>query len=62
MNLIDFHVIEVLSDPIRVDREWGSYWKVYVKYCDDGGETEDWLTQLTQEGIMKIQPGYIGQH
>lgn len=62
MNLIDFHVTEVLSEPILVERDWGSYWKVLVKYNDDGGETEDWLIQPTEELICRIKPGYIGQH
>lgn len=62
MNLIDFHVTEVLSEPVKVERDWGTYWKVLVKYWDDGGETEDWLTQPTEEGIRNIKPGYVGQH
>lgn len=62
MNLIDFNVTELLSEPIQVDRDWGSYWKVRARYWDDAGENEKWLTALTEEGIMKIQPGYVGQH
>jgi len=62
MNLIDFHVTNVLSEPILVERDWGSYWKVLVRYQDDAGETEDWLCQPTGELIREIKPGYIGQH
>jgi len=62
MNLIDFHVIEVLSEPILVECDWGVYWKVLAKYWDDSGTYIDWLSLCSEEAIREIKPGYIGQH
>lgn len=62
MNLIDFHVTEVLSEPIRVDVDWGTYWKVQVSYWDDGGNDQvKWVTG-TENFVKNIRIGYVGQH
>lgn len=62
MNLIDFHVTEILSEPVKVERDWGTYWKVLVKYWDDGGKSEKYLTVYSEESARAIKPGYVGQH
>jgi len=61
MNLVDFHVTKILSEPIKVEREWGTYWKIEVEYWDDGGSGQTtWLT--CSETAEEIYVGYIGQH
>ncbi len=62
MNLIDYYVTEVLSEPVKVERDWGSYWKVKVKYQDYGEEVTDWIIAPTEEDARKIVVGYVGQH
>lgn len=61
MNLIDFYVTEVLSEPVLVEQDWGSYWKVLVKFRDDGGTSVKYLTG-TEKFVKSIQAGYVGQH
>lgn len=62
MNLIDFHVTEVLSEPLKVEQDWGSYWKLHLKYWDDAGEITEWKIFLTEEEALRVKPGYVGQH
>lgn len=69
MNLIDYHVTKVLSEPIRrqVFLEDGSldleYWKVKVEYSDDGGNgQEKWESFGSEEAALAVCVGYVGQH
>lgn len=63
MNLIDFHVTKILSEPEQVHADWGTYWKVLVEYWDDGGDDQQKVLTGSTEGFIKsIQPGYVGQH
>ena len=62
MNMIDYYVTEVLSEPVKVERDWGNYWKVKVKYYDYGAEVTGWFSTNTKEDAQKIVVGYVGQH
>ena len=62
MNLIDYYVTEILSEPVKVERDWGSYWKVKVKYQDYGEEATGWLTAPTEEDARKIVVEAVHQH
>lgn len=64
MNLIDFHVTQVLAKPTKHTTEEGKdYWLTPVVYWDDGEDdlhTE--VMSFTEEHANSIKPGFVGQH
>lgn len=64
MNLIDFHVTEVLSEPVKKTTSCGmEYWLTPVVYWDDGGDNQKKeVMSFSQEHAESIKPGYVGQH
>lgn len=63
MNLIDFHVTEVLGPPVKHTTKHGPYWLPPVVYSDDGGGNQrKEVMSFSEEEANSIKPGYIGQH
>lgn len=69
MNLIDYQVTKVLSEPKHV--QWFyedgrldvEYWKVEIEYSDDGGDGQTkWESFGSEETALAVCVGYIGQH
>lgn len=62
MNLCDYYVKEVLSEPTFIDRykeDGVTWWEVEVSYIyDNGVEKETALTFDTKEGAEKVKKGY----
>ena len=60
MNLIDGHVIEVLTEPTLTEIGY----TIDVKYWDDGGISTQPKTLgfATKEQAEKVEKGYIFQH
>lgn len=64
MNLIDFHVTKVLSNPEKKTSESGKeYWLTEVEYWDDGGSGQKMKVMTFSEDQAKmVVAGYVGQH
>lgn len=63
MNLIDFTVTKVLSEPVQHIYPDVSYWSILVEYYDDGMKhRQKTISMSTLEEILKVEPGYVGQH
>ena len=63
MNLCDYYVKEVLSEPIKKVYEGEGYhvelWEVEVSYIyDNGKEVEKTLAFDTEEEALKVKEGY----
>jgi hypothetical protein len=58
MNLIDYEVLEVLSEPIQTTYGW----IVKCIIVDEGGKEETNIFFTTREKALEIKKGYIGQH
>lgn len=69
MNLIDYQVTKVLSEPIhrQLFLEDGTldfeYWKVEIEYSDDGGDGQTkWESFGSEKAAKAVRVGYVGQH
>lgn len=64
MNLIDFHVTEVLGPPVKKTTDNGrDYWLTPVVYWDDGGdELRKQVMSFSEDHANSITVGYVGQH
>ena len=64
MNLIDFHVTEVLGPPVkRTTIDGREYWVTPVVYWDDGGSGQrKEVMSFSEDHAKTIKPGYVGQH
>ena len=62
MNLCDYYVKEVISDPVCIDKykdEGVVWWEVEVSYIyDNGTEKECALTFKTKEEAEQVEKGY----
>lgn len=61
MNLVDYYVIEVLSNPVYHihGKENFSWWEVKVSYYYDNGELkEKALTFNSEEEARQVKKGY----
>lgn len=69
MNLIDYQVTKVLSEPKHVQYFFDDgvldfeYWKVLIEYSDDGGDGQTkWKSFSTRQSAEAVHVGMIGQH
>lgn len=63
MNLIDYQVTEVLTNPTRVECEGIVWWEVLCMTVDDYPFPRlETLSFATEDQALQVRVGYIGQH
>ena len=62
MNLIDFTVTKICTEPVKNVWPDITYWTMLVEYKDEGGDGYKQLSAKTEEELMGVKVGYVGQH
>lgn len=62
MNLIDFTVTKICTEPVKNVWPDITYWTMIVEYEDDGGACYKQLSAKTEEELKSINVGYVGKH